>query len=200
MKSKYIFLIFFLFSLFVQQIYAQQELKCNKDREKKVCLDTIVSKTTHVDLEKKSKELQAKLDNLSQDKYNIEVDIFLNQETTQVFTSFRDFPLDSVHPRSRELYNLVKYISDFDKYLKQIENEINKDKISQYAKDNGISIELAKTNLSAIAKEKMRTIDIIFDKIREKRQQFAYLSEVQKKFYDELIDKYNELYNQVNPE
>lgn len=129
------------------------------------------------EIEKKDREIE----NLKKP----DLDDFLNMRDTSVFgVEFMVFPMDLIAPRSKDYYLLIQDIHD----LSLLMDEIEGGSISQ---------------LSDI-KDKLPEAMELIDKINsyasiENRKITDFLSEVQKQYFRDLVDRYNKLDELVNP-
>jgi hypothetical protein len=120
------------------------------------------------------------------EKYNPEIDEFLNREDVAVFnTQFQNFAEQEIHPRSRDYYLLIKNIHDLDELLANI----GKRNIAQLSQ---IKNELEKARLQIETIKSFITL--------ERRKVTDFLSESQKEYYRSLVNSYNELYEQIYPD
>ena len=131
-------------------------------------------------LEEKVQSLEMQIEQIEND----DIDKFLNIQDTTIFGSkFRNLSASSIPKRSREFYLLIQYIHNLNELITCIENM-------------NISQLLSAGNQLTEAR---RLIDEINSFVTiEKRRITDYLSEVQKQYFRDLVNRYNELNTSLN--
>jgi hypothetical protein len=120
---------------------------------------------------------------LSKEKYNPEIDKFLNREDQTIFTDFQQFPYNEIHPQRREFYQLVKSIHEFDDLVAKTGN-LKANQFSQIKQNLAHAEEIN----SLI---KMYATD-------EKGKLYYLLTETQKEYYRNIVKTYQKLLEDYN--
>jgi hypothetical protein len=149
-----------------------------------------------------------KLQNPPKEKYNPEVDNFLNLEDTSVFNGYyKDFADSMVHPRSKDDYLLIQRIHFLYQILSNIEKNISEiDKINRSLKN---IVNIPQSTLDSILEQSkklnesvltdLKTADKMIELIDNMNK--AGLSDSQKKFIRPfLVDKYNNFLQKIYPQ
>jgi hypothetical protein len=135
------------------------------------------------------------------EKYNTEIDRFLNIEDTTIFLSnFKKINLMEIHPSRRNYYQIIEIISDIIEKINKIENRLSMSKINEDAKRLDMLPEKLKTIHLEQAKIDIVNVQSVFKKLSPFGHEFNYLSSQQKDFYRSLKNKFNDLYDRINPE
>ena len=134
------------------------------------------------------------------EKYNPEIDKFLNLEDTTIFTSnFKTYYLQKIHQSRRNYYQVIQKIHDFGEKLQSIEDNLSITKINEAAKYFKISEDVAKKNLLDAAKADIDKAEKDLDGLLPLRTELDILSPSQKQHYKALKDKFNVLYAKIYP-
>jgi hypothetical protein len=134
------------------------------------------------------------------EKYNPEIDKFLNIEDTSIFTSaFKSCNLQEVHPSRRSFYQVVEKIHDFSEKLQIVEQTLSNSKIDDVAKQMNLPKETIKGILVITAKENIDKAEQDLDGLIPFIKEIDYLSPPQKQYYKLLKDKFNDLYSHFIP-
>lgn len=157
-------------------------------------------------LKKENKELKqqydeatAKLDALNKmiytGKYPLEIDAMLNIEDSTIFTSsFKQYDMLSVHPRSRDMYQWVSSIHELGELLQLIEidhssiDNLNAD-LSNLPQTTIKRLE----SLNANIKDNIRSADKLREQIEEQ-----FYSDMKRTFSLSLMNYYNGLVDKLN--
>lgn len=135
------------------------------------------------------------------EKYNPQIDKFLNLEDTTIFTSrFIIYNLQEIHPSRRDYYQMVQKIHNFGETLKRIENSLSNSKINEVAKQINIPTEAAKKSLLEAAKIDIAKAEHDLDELRPFGKELDLLSPSQSQYYKALKDKFNDLYSKIYPD
>jgi superfamily I DNA/RNA helicase len=124
-------------------------------------------------------------DNLEKEMGDLRVDKYLNREDTTVFTDFQDFSNKKIHPSRRDHYLLIENIHALASLLQNI-TELGKE----------LKLNEAKQKLDE-ASEKIAEINSYATD--EKHKIANYLSEPQKQYYRNMVNRYNNLYRIFYP-
>lgn len=134
-------------------------------------------------------------------KYKPEIDEFLNIEDTTIFGSrFKRCNMQEIHPSRINYYNLIQTIYDLNVILKSVERNINPSRIAEVVKSYGGSPEDAKAFLLKSAKSDLAKAIEYSKKITQFQNDFEYISESQKNYYNSLINKLNDFANLIDIE
>jgi len=172
----------------------------NKEQSKKIpkwlntqCQDSIAGLNQIIDsLYKKNIVLNDKISELKtenaylkkdllDEKASSQIDKFLNLQDVSIFnTNFLQLDEKKIHPSRKNYYMLIEAIHDLNDLLVTGSNE---DLIAQLTK--------VKNNLEK-ARQKIKVINAFAE--------FDFLSEPQKQYFRQLVDRYNELNRTVNPQ
>ena len=144
-------------------------------------------------------------------KYNLELDQFLNRigevsDGCEIFKDFKVFEEKEMHPRNKDLYLMVKAISDFNEKIKSVEQA---DETIRYVNKsigvNGLPQSTIKelAELNQQVKNNIAEMGQLNDLIKsyattEKGMLYFLLSEPQKQFYRDLVISYQKLYDVYN--
>jgi hypothetical protein len=120
------------------------------------------------------------------EKYDPEIDRFLNTEDASIFTDFKRFNEAQIHPRSLNFYRLITEIHHLDSIV-SITREM---KASEFDKIRE-NINRAKTIRDSI---------VSYTDCEKKGAAYSLLSEPQKEFYRKLNNQYEKLDADYNPE
>ncbi len=130
--------------------------------------------------------------------YHPQIDDFLNSEDIAIFNEkFIELSDNDIHPRSREYYHLISEIHQLEIYLKDIEDMLSDTKLSELSKSVDMPRDVAENILKESAKTKITHVEEQFGKLSAIANNLQYLSKQQRSYYEELKDKYYQLYDRI---
>lgn len=138
--------------------------------------------------EKQNKDEQSSVEKkeilqIPKEKYNPEIDRFLNIEDQTIFTDFKQFSHNDIHPQRREYYQLLEYIHEFDILVAKIG--------SMSASD----VSLIKKNL--IQADDINNLIVSYT-TEEKGELYYLLTETQKDYYRNIAKVFYKLKEEYN--
>lgn len=164
-------------------------------------------------LKKENKTLKQQLDKATADlnalstemenkiktgKYPLEIDDMLNVDDTTIFTErFKDYELNAVHPRSREMYQWVSNIHELGLLLQQIEKDhlsvekINAD-LTNLPPTTIKQLESLNMNIKNNIQRADEKREIIEQSYNEMKKTFSL---AQMNYYNNLVGKLNNFIN-----
>jgi hypothetical protein len=172
------------------QLVSQNETLRNENKQLKQQLKDKTEELNHLKTEMQNPKTKG--------NYPSEIDELLNIEDTTIFTSnFKQYELNSVHPRSRKMYQWVSSIHGLGEQLKLIEKDHQT--IEIYNKDitdlPPQTVEQLKSLNTAI-KDNIRLADKLRQDIEVSysEMKIAFTS-AQMAYYNHLVDKLNNFIN-----
>jgi hypothetical protein len=131
------------------------------------------------------------------EKYNPEIDKFLNREDEFVFKdeTFMGLQDSQIHPRSRNYYQLIKEIHLLDSCLRNVERTLTNSNVEKIAKELNLLEETVKSMLLEQEKKNIDIADGQFVKIIPFAKELTFLSSQQQQYYKLLKDKFNDWYS-----
>lgn len=136
---------------------------------------------------------------VSKERYMPEIDKFLNIEDTTIFSSkFERHDSLEIHPSRWRYYKVIEIIHDFAERLERCEMSTSISKIDNVAKQLEISPEAARLSLLEAARSEILTSEKYLDALLPYGNELTLLSDTQKGYYNDLIEKFNTLYVKIN--
>lgn len=211
MKAFFVLYLFLIGAFFFCESVSSQNTipkiehyKC-QSKPIKVCPDTVVylSKYVHDTSTLNSmirglKQTPVETPTIAVEKYNTEIDRFLNIEDETIFINmYSEFDSVAIHPRSRKYYLLIKAIHNLSVYLSNVEQTISNENIEKVVREMKLPQETVKSLLLESVKKDIAQADKELENIIPLAKNIDFLSSEQKQYYKSLKEKFNNLYSTI---
>lgn len=135
------------------------------------------------------------------EKYDPQIDRFLNLEDTTIFTiEFMSLDSLAIHRSRRDYYHALQKIHDFGDKLARSEYNISETRIRDLAAQANASVETARGLLLDEAKQYLAKAQDDLIALIPYKDELELLSPAQKTYYENLKNKFNALSRKINPD
>ena len=153
-----------------------------------------------------NEEIEIEADSRILIQNNKNIDDFLNLEDDTIFTSnyLKTINIDQIPKRSKRFYLFLKTIQDLGEYLANVERTLSNDTIEKILNNNSL-LKTQKVKDAVIqglkesAKKDFDKADNILSDLNNYDVIIDQLYPQQKQYYNSLIDRFNKLYELLNP-